>query len=73
MRAFETTQEHNALLFWLSGSEGFAIDVDDGLLPEVDPIYELLVAILLLDRLQALVKPLQGRLAGAEAGESGQL
>ena len=57
----------------LSGSEGFSVDVDDGLLPQVDPVDELLVAVLLLDRLQALVEPLQGRLAGAEAGESGQL
>ena len=61
------------LLVRLSGSEGFSVDVDDGLLPQVDPVDELLVAVLLLDRLQALVEPLQGRLAGAETGESGQL
>ena len=66
-------QIRDDLLFWLSGSEGFAVDVDDRLLPQVDPVDELLVAVLLLDRLQALVEPLQGRLAGAEAGESGQL
>ena len=66
-------QIRDDLLFWLSGSEGFAVDVDDRLLPQVDPVDELLVAILLLDRLQALVEPLQGRLAGAETGESGQL
>ena len=63
----------NNLLFRLSGSVGFPVDVDDGLLPQVDPVDELLVAVLLLDRLQALVEALQGRLAGAEAGESGQL
>ena len=61
------------LLVRLSGSEWFSVDVDDGLLPQVDPVDELLVAVLLLDRLQALVEALQGRLAGAEAGESGQL
>ena len=61
------------LLFRLSGSVGFAVDVDDGLLPQVDPVDELLVAVLLLDGLQALVEPLQGRLARAEAGESGEL
>ena len=60
-------------LFWLSGCVGLAVDVDDGLLPQVDPVDELLVAVLLLDRLQALVEPLQRRLAGAEAGESGKL
>ena len=62
-----------SLLFRLSGSVGFAVDVDDGLLPQVDPVDELLVAVLLLDGLEALVEPLQGRLAGAEAGESGKL
>ena len=62
-----------ALLFGLPGSVGFAVDVDDGLLPQVDPVDELLVAVLLLDGLQALVEPLQGRLARAEAGEAWKL
>jgi hypothetical protein len=61
------------LLFWFPGCEWLSVDVDDRLLPEVDPVDKLLVAVLLLDRLQALVEPVHGGLAGAKHGKARKL
>ena len=63
----------DCLLLLLPGGEGLSVDVDDGLLPEVDPEDVLLVAVLLHDGLEARVEAGQGRLARAEHGEAGQL
>ena len=63
----------SSLLFGVSGGEGASVNVDDWLLPEVDPEDVLLVAVLLQDRVQHAVEPVDRGLAGSEDGESGHL
>ena len=61
------------LLVGLPGCEWLSVDVDDGLLPQVDPEDVLLVAVLLHDGLEALVEAVHRRLPGPEHGEARQL
>ena len=61
------------LLVWLPRGEGLAVDVDDRLLPQVDPEDVLLVAVLLHDGLQAAVEAIVGGLTRPENREAGKL
>ena len=57
----------------IPGGEGLSVDVDDGLLPEVDPEDVLLVAVLLHDGLQATAEAVGRCLASSEHGETREL
>ena len=57
----------------IPGGEGLSVDVDDGLLPEVDPEDVLLVAVLLHDGLQAAAEAVGRCLASSEHGETREL
>jgi hypothetical protein len=49
-------------LGWIPSSEGLSIDIDDGLLPQIDPEDVLLLAVLLEDGVQHAVKAVKGGL-----------